>query len=100
MSDTAQSLIAYCRDNERICPQPQSWDALWKLLPKRRQVGAGWEPPLPLILGAWHYASNLEKMMRLDEHITWAENHESLTEVSSYLRALPEKDWHHLGDDI
>jgi len=71
---------------------------MWKMLPKRRRIGAGWEPPLPLILGAWNYASNLEKMMRLTEHIQWADKHGKLTEISAFLRGLAESDWHHLGD--
>jgi hypothetical protein len=98
MSDTAQTLIAYCRENGRVCPQPLSWNALWDLLPERRQVGAGWIPPLPLILGAWHFTSDLEKMGRLKEHIEWAEQHGNLPEIAVYLRKLPEKDWHHVGD--
>lgn len=68
------------------------------MLPDRRQIGAGWEPPLPLILGAWHHVSNLEKMLRLAEHIQWADKHGKLTEASAFLRGLVESDWHHLGD--
>ena len=45
-------LIAYCRENSRVCPMPQRWNALWELLPNRKRVGGGWEPPLPLILAA------------------------------------------------
>jgi hypothetical protein len=98
MNDEAQSLIAYCQEHQRVCPQPQHWHTLWEMLPERKQVGAGWQPPLPLILGAWHYASNLEKMLRLAEHIEWAERHGSLPEVANFLRSLAETEWHHLGD--
>ncbi len=77
---------------------PQVWNALWETLPDRHRVGDGWEPPLPLILGAWHFTSNLEKMLRLEEHIRWAEQHGRLAEVDQFLRSLPESDWHHLGD--
>ena len=98
MDETAQSLIAYSRQQQRVCPQPRCWQALWEMLPQRRQVGAGWEPPLPLILGAWHYASDIEKMQRLAEHLEWAERHGSITAVGVYLRNLSEADWHHLDD--
>lgn len=76
---------------------PQKWNDLYNMLPNRRQVGAGWEPPQPLILGAWHYTSDFEKMQRLEQHIEWANKHGKLPEVSSYLRSLTESDWHHLG---
>jgi hypothetical protein len=98
LSDTAKTLIAYCREKERVCPQPLKWYALWELLPERRQIGARWEPPAPLILGAWHHASNLEKMRRFAEHIEWAEEHGILPDASTFLRTLSEKDWHHLSD--
>lgn len=47
MNDTPDTLIAYCRENNRVCPMPQRWNALWELLPDRARVGGGWEPPLP-----------------------------------------------------
>jgi hypothetical protein len=50
MKDDAQTLIAYSREHQRVCPQPQRWQALWEMLPDRRQVDGGWSPPLPLIL--------------------------------------------------
>ncbi len=98
MNETVQSLVAYCREKERVCPQPLSWNALWELLPARRQMGAGWTPPLPLILGAWHFTSDLEKMSRLAEDIKWSEQHGNLSEIAEFLRSLPEENWHHVGD--
>lgn len=68
------------------------------MLPERRRRGAGWDSPLPLILGAWNYTSNLEKMLRLREHIEWAESHGCLPSVAAFLRQLEESDWHHLSD--
>ena len=95
MSDTVETLIAYCREKNRVCPQPRLWHQMWEMLPDRRQVGSGWQPPLPLILAAWDTTPALSKMLRLAEHIEWAEKHNTLDAVSSFLRALPEDDWHH-----
>ena len=81
-----------------MCPQPTRWQALWELLPNRRRVGAGWEPSLPLILGAWHETPVLLKMLRLAEHIEWAEKNNALEEVATFLRGLGEDDWHHVGE--
>lgn len=97
-ADTRAELIAYCPTNDRVCPMPTKWNELYQLLRDTRRVGNGWEPALPLILGAWHYASDSEKMLRLGEHITWADDHGVLEVVDSFLRALDESDWHHLGD--
>lgn len=96
--ETPDSLIAYCQENDRVCPQPGLWHDLWETLPDKQQIGAGWKPALPLILAAWEHASNLEKMLRLADHIHWAENHGCLPEVSTFLHGLAESDWHHLKD--
>ena len=68
------------------------------MLPNRQQVGAGWEPPLPLILAAWHEAPAMLKMLRLAEHIEWAAKHSALEPVSTFLRGLREQDWYHVGE--
>ena len=77
---------------------PQPWGALWELLPNRTRVGAGWQPPLPLILGAWDDTPNMLKMLRLAEHIEWAAKHGDLEPVARVLRDLREDEWFHIGD--
>lgn len=72
MSESAESLIAYCRENSHVCPMPQRWSALWELLPDRTRVGGGWQPPVPLILAAWNDTPGMLKMLRLAERIEWA----------------------------
>ncbi len=63
-----ESLLQYCQDNCRVCPQPQRWQELYGLLPETKRAGAGWEPALPLILAAWWDTPHLAKIMRLREH--------------------------------
>ena len=67
------------------------------MLPNKQRAGGGWEPALPLILAAWHDTPALFKMLRLAEHIEWADKHGALVSVATFLRALREEDWHHLG---
>lgn len=98
MRDTVESLISYCRENNRVCPNPQLWKQLGEMLPNRTPVGSGWKPALPLILGAWHYSSDEEKVRRLVEHIKWAAEHGSFESVSLFLRGLAEDDWFHVSD--
>jgi hypothetical protein len=76
---------------------PVRWNDLYKLLPNKKQVGAGWIPPLPLILAAW-YEPALSKMLRLEEHLKWASNNDALNDVDQFLRGLPESEWFHFGD--
>jgi hypothetical protein len=67
-NETIESLTALCRENGRVCPMTQKCNQLWQMLPKRRPVGMGWKPALPLILAAWHDTPAMSKIARLAEH--------------------------------
>ena len=96
LSRQAQELLDYCKQNGRFCPQPQQWSRLWEMLPDRKQKSSGaWNPPLPLILAAWRATTGLEKMLRLNDHIQWADEHAAIDEVDAYLRRLTEAQWFH-----
>jgi|GEM_PF-805369 len=88
------ALLTYAREDGRICPQPQAWNQLFDLLPDKRRVGNGCEPPLPLILAAWDYSSDLEKRERFLLHIRWAAEHGALDPVNQFIRAIPPSGWH------
>jgi len=95
---TFESLIEYCGENQRVCPNPQPWAKLYDMLPNKKRVGVGWEPPVPLILAAWWETPAFLKMLRLKEHIEWAYKHDCLDEVDRFLRDLREEEWHHLEE--
>lgn len=96
VGESAESLIAYCRENNRACPMPQRWNTLWELL--QNPGGEHGLPPMPLILAVWHDTPAMLKMMRLTEQIEWAVTHGTLERVSAFLRQLPEADWFHVGE--
>jgi hypothetical protein len=98
MTSQLQSLIDYCSQNDRVCPMPDKWNELWKLLPNRSRKGSGWEPALPLILAAWHDTPAMLKMLRVREHLEWAEQQGCLDVVDKFLKDLSETDWHHVGE--
>lgn len=92
-----KALLDYCQQNGRVCPNPLRWKELWEALPERQRVGRGWQPPQPLILGAWWHTSDDAKRRRLSEHIEWADARGALEVVDAFLRGLSESDWHHVG---
>lgn len=75
---------------------PSQWKALWEMLPSQNVGSSGSEPELPLILSAWHDTPALVKIMRLKEHIEWAEKYGVLDKVDTFLRSLKESQWLHL----
>ncbi len=68
------------------------------LADKRQKPSGGWEPPLPLILAAWHETMPIAKQLRFKEHVQWAADHGQLDQLGAYLRALREDEWFHLGE--
>ncbi len=98
MVETVEGLLAYCRENRRVCPMPTKWHELHQSLPNRQHLGIGaWEPANPLILAGWS-APDDAKRERLKEHIEWAHRFGALEATGTFLRALREEDWHHIGD--
>ena len=88
-------LLAYCQVDGRVCPQPNIWNNLWKLIKKT----TGKEDiPAPLILAAWYDTPNLLKMLRLKEHLEIAYENDAFAEVKAFLMNLEEGDWYHLND--
>lgn len=94
---TLDDVLNEAKRDGRICPLPMKWKELWEMLPEKKRRGAGWEPSLPLILAAWHDTPHLSKIIRLQEHIHWADEHGVLPEVYDFLRNLKAEDWYY-GD--
>jgi hypothetical protein len=98
-TETFDSLWDYCTANKRLVPMPPQWNELFGLLRNTRQKpSGGWEPPLPLILAAWHHTMPIEKQLRFKEHIQWAQAQGQLDEIDGFLRSLPEAQWCHFGE--
>lgn len=99
LKETMDTLWEYCTMNERAIPCPMVWNELYEMLKGKHQNASGkWEPPLPLILGAWHHSMPIEKQLRFKEHLYWAEGKGQLDEVGAFLRSLPEEKWCHFGE--
>jgi len=41
-----QKLIDDIAGPRWVCPQPMRWNELYEMLPAKKRVGNGWEPPL------------------------------------------------------
>lgn len=95
--ETFKTLWGYCCSSNRIIPR--DWNKLYQMLKNTMQKpSGGWEPPLPLILAAWHETVPVEKQLRFKEHIQWAFDNNQIEEVGKYLRSLKEEEWYHLGE--
>lgn len=95
---TTEQLLGYTKDDNRVCPKPQKWNELWNLLPDRERVGLGWNPPLPLMLAAWHETTDLEKQERLATHIRFAAEKGVLARIEAFITSLSPDDWVYKGE--
>lgn len=93
MSPKAKRLIEYCQQDYRISPKPDAWSDLWNMLPNKVDSPDGWQPDPPVILAAWSVAPGLMKLLRLEAHIKWADEHGAIDKVDEFLRSLPENKW-------
>ena len=99
MKETLATLTEFCAENNRAVPMPAHWNQLYVMLKNTRQKpSGGWEPPLPLILAAWEHSLPIEKVLRFQEHLTWANKEGQLEVVGHFLRSLGEDEWAHYGE--
>jgi len=59
---------------ERICPNPETWNKVYKLLSHHAELYTCSPPlpPAPLILSGWVFSNDVEKKKRWDETVRWA----------------------------
>jgi hypothetical protein len=95
---TLAQVLALASEGGRVCPQPAMWGRLYELLPETRSDGYGSIPASPLMLAAWDDSRDEQKILRLREHLEWAERHGALGRVHAFLASLPEREWHHVGE--
>ena len=95
---TVVEVMVEARLNNRVCPKPARWQQLYEMLPEKKQIGAGWEPAPPLIDAAWDGTPSIPKRMCFREHIEWAASHDFLQETFTFMKSLPEDEWHHMGE--
>jgi hypothetical protein len=89
-----EKLIAEASRDGRVCPRPMAWKRLWQLLPSRRRIGAGSDPPVPLIPGAWWEASDSYKRERFHLRLRWASEHGAIDAVAHLLSTMKPAEWH------
>lgn len=95
MSIGLNELLNYVRSEGRVCPVPTEWNRLWETLPSRGRTADGRSVlPVPLILAAWHEASDDQKSERLRVHILWAAEHGALGAAAKLLLGLSPDQWH------
>jgi hypothetical protein len=96
---TLDSAMLMARRNNRVCPRPERWNELTRLLPARRALRGNQPPPTPATGPAWAVTPSLTKRLCFREQIEWAEREGALEAVVSFMQSMSEDEWLHMGED-
>ncbi len=99
---TVESVMLVARKNNRVCPNPQQWDAFCaRLTEAAGRGGAKVREHLPAAAtgAAWSVTPPLTKRLCFREQIEWAGRHDVLEHAMVFVQGLPETDWLHMGQE-
>lgn len=90
------NLIEYVTSKNRVCPI--QWHKFWKIMGSACQKDDPANPGPPLILGAWHTTSDIQKQDRFIAQIRYSQKIGKLGDVTKFLYSLKkENDWYYGG---
>jgi len=90
-------LMTEARRNNRVCPLPERWTELYRLMSVQAMGGKAKLPAPPLTGAAWDSTPSLAKRMCFRDHLEWATANSCAAEVYEFMKALGERDWHYMG---
>jgi hypothetical protein len=85
-----EELIEFSRAERRVCPRPEKWAELFKIISPSLSDS---KVPPPLILASWWHTLEVEKRERLALHIRYAEETGKLAQVATFLTSLSDDEW-------
>ncbi len=88
-----EKLKIYC-SQKGTCPEPGYWGEMWNIILTRKVDFSKWEPPPPLLLGAWHESPVIFKYAAFNAQLEWAHEHGIIDEIDEYLRKLDDQAWY------
>jgi hypothetical protein len=94
----ADLLMQEARRNNRVCPQPAQWRQLHDLLCAKAPAAAGARPGPPFAPGEWKITTSLAKRLSFRSLLDWAIANRLVEDALRFVRALPEEQWHHMGE--
>lgn len=92
---TVHDLMAEIRKDNRVCPQPGRWEEFYRLLTDLSEGAA--LPSPPLVGEAWKSTPSVAKRMCFREQVEWAAANNCLIAAYTFLKVLPQKDWHYVS---
>jgi hypothetical protein len=97
-SSHAQRLLDHHRLRGRAYPALRYWERLHLLLLEEAEKRGRTPPPAPLVHGGLEAeATEADRMERLDQQVTWADQNQLLHKVQMFFDAMPSSGWEEQG---
>lgn len=90
-------LLDESKRNNRVCPRPEYWQRLDALLRAKAPAAAG-KLPKPVPPRELQMMTALARRTMFRGVIDWAAANGVTDDMLQFVRALPEAQWHHLGE--
>jgi hypothetical protein len=96
LSEKARALLEYCLINERVCPKRDFWNHLWVINAKAKTFDSILnQQKNPLLDKNSSEKDKLQRSARLRKYIEFADKHNLIVEMDTFIRSIPEEKWHH-----
>lgn len=93
-----EKVLLEAKRGNRVCPQPAQWQQLYEMLAGSADASSAARLGDPLIGESWKQTTSLAKRLVFKDHVEWAAAHGQINELFAFIKALPEDQWHHMGD--
>jgi hypothetical protein len=97
-SSGLEKLVEESRRNNRVCPKAAKWAELDGALRNAAPSGSAAFLAPPLAEREWKTTTALAKRLMFRGVIDWAGKNGLVEPALQFVRALPEDQWHHMGD--
>lgn len=94
----ADLLTQEAKRNNRVCPKPDQWRQLHDMLRARAPQASAAALAPPFAGTEWQRTTSLAKRLSFRSLIDWTIANALVEDALRFLRALPEDQWHHMGE--
>jgi hypothetical protein len=99
LSAKAKALLEYCLINERVCPTRDYWNHLWVINSRAKTFDSILSQyKSPVLDKTSSEKDKVQRSLRLRKYIEFADKHNLIDQMDSFIRSIPESKWHHFYD--
>jgi hypothetical protein len=100
LSVKAKALLEYCLVKDKVCPKREYWNQLWAVTSGAKSIF----PNLlannsPILNDKSSDKDKIQRSARLRIYIECADRNNRIDQMDEFIRAIPEREWHHFYEE-